>query len=127
MNKQHNFLIAMLLPLAGLLSHGAQASGDASHGSTVFAEECAVCHSVQPGKNKIGPSLFSLAGRKAGDIQNFDYSPALKNSGVQWNEEMIEAYIAAPQKVIPGVKMGYGGLADARSREDLAAFLLTLH
>jgi cytochrome c len=127
MSKRHSLFLALLFPLASLLSLSAQAKGDASHGSTVFAEECASCHSVHPGKNKVGPSLYGVAGRKAGELDNFAYSQALKNSGFQWTEETIEAFIAAPQKVIPGSKMPYGGLADAHSRDDLAAYLMSLH
>ncbi len=126
MKNQRNLILALVLPLAGLATQAAQASGNPGHGNSVFAEQCAACHSAMPNKNKIGPSLFGVVGRKAGSGENFDYSDAMKNSGVQWNEEMLEAYLVAPQKVIPGVKMFYGGLADARSREDLTAYLMTL-
>jgi cytochrome c len=127
MKNRRILLISMLFTMAGLMSNGAHASDDVNHGSSVFQEECAVCHSVHPGKNKMGPSLFGVVGRKAGSVEDYAYSDAIKNSGIKWTEEMIESFIAAPQKFIPGVGMTYGGLSDARSREDLAAYLNSLH
>jgi cytochrome c len=127
MNGRNFLIISMLFTMAGLSVHGVRAADDISHGKTVFQEECAVCHSVHPGKNKMGPSLFGVVGRTAGSVEDFDYSPAMKASGIHWTEENIEAFIASPQKFLPGVGMTYGGLSDGRSREDLAAYLNSLH
>ena len=121
-----NLVLAALM-IGGLATQGAHAHGDPVHGNSVFAQQCSVCHSALPNKNKMGPSLFGVIGRKAGSIDNFSYSDAIKNSSLKWTEDVFEAYIAAPNKLIPGVKMYYDGLADAQSREDLAAYLATLH
>jgi len=98
-------------------------AADAGHGATVFAEECAACHSVKPGKNKMGPTLFGVAGRDAGGVPDYVYSKALKNSGLAWTEDKLDAYLTAPRKLVPGCKMQYEGLADASARADLIEFL----
>jgi cytochrome c len=112
--------------LAVLSSPGVQAAGDMSRGANVFSEECSECHSVQAGKNKKGPSLFSILGRKAGSIQDFYYSPAMKDSGIVWTADKIEAYVAAPRKIVPGGKMKYDGLEDKAQQLDLIAYLSSL-
>jgi len=64
--------------------------GDAAHGGDLFGRACAACHSLQPGRNKTGPSLAGVVGRKAGDLASFHrYSPALKGSGVTWQGDRV--------------------------------------
>ena len=115
--------ILCLLPLAMLLGAVPAHAGDAGHGARVFAEECAACHSARPGKNKMGPSLFGVAGRAAASVPDYVYSVAMKGSGVNWTAENLDAWIAAPPKLVPGSKMQYEGLADSGARADLIAFL----
>ena len=98
-------------------------AADAGHGAKVFEEECAECHSVIPGKNRKGPSLFGVAGRSAASVPDYVYSEALKNSGLSWTADKLDAYIVAPRKLVPGCKMKYDGLADAAARADLIEFL----
>jgi cytochrome c len=97
--------------------------GDAKAGSDVFAHECSDCHSVKSGKNKKGPSLFGVVGRKSGTVADFSYSDAMLSIGIQWTADKIDAYITNPKAVVPGGKMKFDGLADAKAREDLLAFL----
>ncbi|MBV8032947.1 MAG: c-type cytochrome [Betaproteobacteria bacterium] len=94
----------------------------ASRGQKLFGE-CAACHSEQKGVQSIGPDLHGVIGRKAGSLEDFRYSPAMKRSGLTWTPEAIEAYIADPQKVVPQNRMPYAGMADARDRADLVAYL----
>lgn len=108
-------------------SSPASAAGDPARGANVFAEECAECHSVQPGRNKKGPSLAGIANRKAASIADYTYSPAMMASGIQWTPDRLDAYVTAPKKIVPGGKMKYDGLDDKASREDLISYLLTLH
>lgn len=116
-----------LCATAMLGSSLAWAAGDAKKGADVFAEECGDCHSVAPGKNKKGPSLLGINGRKAGSITDFaGYSDAMKQSGIAWNPEKIDAYIAQPRKVVPAGKMKYDGLAEAGARADVIAYLTSL-
>lgn len=121
--KSRNALIP--LAMAGMLfTHFAAATeGDASNGANVFTTQCAICHSVKEGKNKIGPSLAGIVGRPAGSLANFTYSEALKNSGVTWTADQLNAYLTKPSAMIPGIKMPYQGLGDDRARQDLIAYL----
>ena len=109
------------------LAATAHAAGDAKHGADVFAEECGDCHSAVPGKDKKGPTLTGIAGRKAGTVASFaGYSEAMQASGIVWSAERIDAYVAAPKKVVPGGKMKYDGLGDAAARADVIAFVMSL-
>ncbi|MDE2593003.1 MAG: c-type cytochrome [Burkholderiales bacterium] len=105
----------------------ALAAGNADRGGDVFDSQCAECHSVKAGKNKKGPSLFASIGRKAGTVPDFVYSDAMKQSGITWSPDKIEAYIAAPKTVVPGGKMKFDGKLTTQESADLLAFLTTLH
>lgn len=87
---------------------------------------CAACHSTEPGRNGIGPTLAGVYGAKAGHIDDFDYSEALENSGLTWNETNLDRYLADPRGVIPGTKMAYPGLKDAAKRKAMVDYLKTL-
>lgn len=115
---------ALFVSLAGV--GNAHAEGDAGRGADVFAQECAGCHSVKENKNKMGPSLFAVVGRHCGSIPDFAYSDALKQAGFTWTPSQLDAYIAKPQKTVPGVKMPYGGLNDDKARIDLIAYLASI-
>lgn len=118
--------LAAALALA-LLAGAALAAGDPKRGADVFAEECGDCHSAVPGKDKKGPTLTGVNGRKAGTVASFaGYSDAMKGSGITWTPEKIDAYIAAPRKVVPGGKMKYDGLDDAARRADAIAYVLQM-
>ena len=112
--------------LVSSLPFNAWASGDIKKGADVFAGQCNACHSTLPGKTKIGPPLFGVLGRKAGSIQDFMYSEAMKGIGFTWTPDMLDAYIAHPKKVVPGNRMPFNGLDDAAARADLVAYLQSL-
>jgi cytochrome c len=116
------------LAISGLLfaSSTSHAAGDTKRGADVFAQECADCHSVKEGKNKKGPSLFAIVGRKSGSITDFVYSDAMKQSAIDWSPEKIDAYIAHPKQLVPGNKMKYEGLDDEKDRTDVISYLSTL-
>ncbi|MGH6785799.1 MAG: c-type cytochrome [Novosphingobium sp.] len=90
------------------------------------AVQCKVCHSFVPGTNGVGPSLAGVVGRKAGTAAGFAYSPAMKGSGLTWDEATLDAYLTAPMKTVPGTKMVYAGLADAAKRKELIDWLATV-
>ena len=100
---------------------------DAAAGEKVFKNNCGICHSPQPGRNMIGPSLFSVVDRHSGQIPGFHYSDANLNSGLTWNVTTLDRYIAGPRELVPGTKMTFPGLKDAKQRADLIAYLATLH
>lgn len=105
----------------------AQAAGNVERGGDVFDAQCAECHSVKANKNKKGPTLFAVIGRKAGTVPDVVYSDAMKASGIVWTPDKIEAYVANPKGVVPGGKMKYDGKLNAQENADLLAFLATLH
>jgi cytochrome c len=107
-----------LLATAG----AARADGDPARGERRF-EECATCHTLERGANNVGPSLFGVIGRKAGEIADFRYSPALKKSGLTWTPQVLDTFIADPQKEVPGNRMPFAGMPDAADRADLIAYL----
>jgi cytochrome c len=113
-------LALAVIALAPAVSWGA---GDAQAGIDVFAGQCAECHSMKAGKNKKGPSLFAVVGRKAASIADFNYSDAMKSSGFTWTPEQIDTYVTAPKKAVSGGTMKYDGLPDAKARADLIAYL----
>lgn len=117
---------ALMLAALGALSLQAHAAGDVEKGKDLFSTECAECHSVREGKNKKGPSLFAVVGRKAAAVADATYSDALKASGILWSPDKVDAYVTAPKKLVPGGKMKYDGLASAAERADLIAYLATL-
>jgi cytochrome c len=112
------------LALAGL-SAPAQAA-DPAAGKAVFSSVCSICHSVQAGKNGIGPSLFDVVGRKTGSVPGFHYSPANQSANLTWDQATLDKYLQSPRTVIPGTIMTYAGLKDDTKRADLIAYLATL-
>jgi cytochrome c len=105
-----------------LLVRHACADGDAARGEVRF-QECAACHKLDAGVNGLGPSLHGIFERKAGELSDFRYSPALKRSGIVWSPQTLEAYLADPQAMVPGNRMPYAGMADPGDRADLIAYL----
>lgn len=84
---------------------------------------CKACHSVEPGKNGIGPSLAGIYGEKAGAVPGFEFSDAMKSSGLTWNQATLDRYLTDPRGVVPGTKMAFGGVADAAKRQAIIDYL----
>jgi len=104
-------------------SGGTVLAGDPTAGEVVF-KKCATCHSVGEGaKNKVGPVLNGLAGRKAGSIEGYAYSPANKNSGITWDEATFKDYIKDPKAKIPATKMVFVGIKNEKEADDLWAYV----
>jgi cytochrome c len=118
--------LSAAIAVACTFGSGARAQ-DAGTGRMIYLTHCGICHTVEPGHNRIGPSLFGVVGRKAGTEANFNYSAANKNSGLTWDAPTLERYINDPRGVIPGTTMSYGGIQDPTQRADLIAYLGTLH
>jgi cytochrome c len=97
-------------------------SGDPKAGEVIF-KQCAACHSLDPDTNKTGPSLAGLFGRKAGTVEDFNYSDANKNSGIVWDEASLRKYLPNPQALVPRTKMAFMGLKDPQQVEDVIAYL----
>lgn len=88
--------------------------------------QCKACHSTEPGKNGIGPSLAGIYGTKAGEVAGYDFSDAMKNSGLTWDAATLDKYLTKPMEVVPGTKMSFGGLKDADKRKAVIDYLKSL-
>jgi cytochrome c len=110
-----------LLALLTFVGNPAMAA-DVEAGKVAF-KKCALCHTTEPEKNKMGPSLFGVVGRKSGTLDNFNYSEAMKNFDHTWDAETLDAYLADPRTVVPGTKMIFPGIKDKAERDDVIAYL----
>jgi cytochrome c len=118
--------IVAILGLSLMLAGGALAAGDPAAGKSIFSR-CAACHNAtKGGPNMIGPNLFGVVGRNAGTKPGFSYSNAMKSSGITWTPDKLDAYLTHPAQVVPGNRMSFAGIADAKQRADLIAYLGTL-
>ena len=100
------------------------AMGDIESGEKIF-KKCAACHSiVKGGKNKIGPALYNVVGRKVGAVTDYKYSKALSSYGKEWTWEEMNGFLIKPSKWIKGNKMGFAGL---KKEEDRASVILYLN
>jgi cytochrome c len=118
------FTLITALSLIG--SSAVLAAGEPEKGAQVFKAKCAICHAVEAGRNKIGPSLAGIVGRKAGSVEGFHYSEANKNSGLTWDEATLDTYLTSPKDVVKGTTMAFPGLKNAQERADLIAYLKTV-
>lgn len=108
-----------------LLTGTAQAA-DAAKGKVVF-QRCAICHRAEKDAgNGLGPNLFGIVGHKAAMVAGFNYSAAMKRSGIVWDAGKLAAYIAHPAQVVPGNRMAFAGLGNPDQVNDLVAYLATL-
>ncbi len=103
----------------------ALADGDATKGAAVF-KKCMPCHRVGPdAKNVVGPELNGIVGRKAGSIEGYAYSKAMRGSGLTFDEATLTQYLKAPRGLIPGINMAFVGLKKDQDIADLIAYLKT--
>lgn len=104
----------------------ALASGDVLRGEKL-AKKCVACHTLdQGGKNKLGPNLFDILGKQAGNVSGYKYSKAMVASDVIWDEANFNEFVRKPKKLIKGTKMSFRGLKKATQRADLLAYFKTL-
>ncbi len=109
---------ALTVAFAGI----AQAQ-DVAAGETSF-KKCLACHAVGPdAKNKVGPVLNGLDGRKSGSVEGYNYSEANKSSGITWNEASFLDYIKDPKAKVPGTKMVFAGIKNETEAKSLWAYL----
>jgi cytochrome c len=112
-------LPAVALALWAPIAAG-QAAGDAVRGQQLYASRCIACHSIDA--SRVGPAHRGVVGRKAGSVAGYEYSPAVKKSGIVWTTSTLDRWLADPEKTIPGQKMGYS-VPEAKDRADLIAWL----
>lgn len=119
--------ISLAVSLAGLMAAAALTAtaqdrlvGDVSRGRSAFDKRCTTCHV----NSDMGPKYRGLFGRKAGTVAGFDYSKALQDKGIVWNEELIDQWLTNPDKLVPGNLMGFR-VRDPQERADIIAYLKT--
>ncbi len=118
--------VVMMMGFAGAGPSLAQTLGSASAGQAVFADQCAGCHSNQPGVDGFGPSLAGVYGRMSGTAPLHVYSAAMKNAHVVWNAQNLNLFLQGPRKFVPGTAMPYAGLASAQARANVIAYLKSI-
>ena len=115
--------LSSLIVIASAAASSAALAQDVAAGKTSF-NKCLACHAVGEGaKNKVGPVLNGLNGRKSGTVEGYSYSEANKNSGITWDEATFKDYIKDPKAKIPGTKMVFAGIKNEQETADLWAFL----
>ncbi|MEO9103313.1 MAG: c-type cytochrome [Burkholderiaceae bacterium] len=102
------------------MTSAAIAAPDAVRGEQLYAR-CIACHALA--YDRVGPRHCGLLGRRAGSVPGFAYSPAMKKSGLVWDEKTLNLFLAKPLAVVPGTAMTYDGVPEARDRSDLIAYL----
>ena len=125
-------MAALAMGIAGLIltcavfgSARAQAGEGTGARPAGFAA-CTACHTTQAGKNGFGPSLAAVAGRRAASLASYSYSNALKKSGLVWNAATLDRWLTSPQRMVPGTRMPFTGIADPARRKEVVDYLLTL-
>jgi cytochrome c len=118
--------ILALAVLQALSASSALAAGDAEKGARIFAR-CATCHSIQAGtRNKIGPSLSGIVGRKVASLAGYMYSMAMESANFVWTEDKLISFLAHPQQVLPGTRMPFSGLDSVEDATNIVAYLASL-
>lgn len=121
MKPRSHRLPGVLLGLAAAtVGPAVQAAPDAVRGGQLYAR-CAACHALAT--DRVGPRHCGVLGRRAGSVPGFDYSPAMKKSGLVWDENPLNLFLAKPLAMVPGSTMTYDGVSEARDRSDLIAYL----
>lgn len=114
--------VLVLLTLLFAVPLPGHAAGDPVRGAEIF-RKCVACHTVESGgRNRVGPRLHGLFGRRAGAVEGFRYSDALKGSGLVWDDTTLDAYLKDSEGFVPGTRM-YGGLTLDQDRADVIAYL----
>ena len=102
------------------------ADGDPEKGEKTY-RKCKSCHALEVGKNKAGPTLYSVYGSVAGQVEGFKYSKAMASSDIIWDEEALNGFLENPKKYIPGTKMSFAGLKKKSQRENVIAYFKSLN
>jgi cytochrome c len=116
---------AGLLLIKTLLTSSPALAGDPTADEKVYASHCAVCHATTPGENKIGPSLAGIVGSKSGIVPGFNFSAAMKDANITWDDADLDKFLANPTAFIHGTKM-FVNLPNEADRQNVIAYLDTL-
>jgi len=122
------FMRLISAPLALIaLATAARADTAAGDAQVAFNNACRTCHSMREGDHRLGPSLHGVVGRKAGTVAGYQFSSAMRQSGIVWDAATLDAFITDPDKVVHGNAMKpFGGIADAKQRGEIIAYLKSI-
>jgi cytochrome c len=116
-------ILSSLVVVTSLISVSGALAQDVTAGKSSF-NKCMACHAIGEGaKNKVGPELNGIDGRKSGSAEGYSYSEANKNSGITWSKDQFLDYIKEPKAKIAGTKMVFAGIKNEKEANDLWAFL----
>ena len=116
-------LSALIVVASSAAAAPAALAQDAAAGKMSF-NKCLACHAIgEAAKNKVGPELNGIDGRKSGTASDYNYSDANKNSGITWNEAQFKEYIKDPKAKVPGTKMAFAGIKNETEINNLWAFI----
>jgi cytochrome c len=115
-------LAACSLSLSPLRS---MADGDPAAGKTVF-NRCQACHATEAGASRLGPSLAGIVGRQSGSVPGFNYSPAMRDAHITWDDVELDKFLSNPREDVHGNRMMFPGVSNDQQRQDLIAYLHTL-
>jgi cytochrome c len=101
------------------------AAGDPAAGKQALTTTCGICHSTEPGVNKIGPSLAGIVGSKSGVVPGYNFSHALKAANITWDEQTLDTFLQNPQADVHGTRMVVS-VSNAEKRHNIIAYLATL-
>lgn len=108
--------------LLAFMTQPVWAEGDVAAGEKVY-KKCKACHSLEEGKNKVGPHLHGVIGRSAGAVDGYKYSAALAESGLTWDEATLDQYLMKPKELVPKTKMAFPGLKKEADRQNVIAYI----
>ena len=117
------FVFGPLLTMTSALRATEASDGDAIRGAKLYGSRCGACHSLV--QNRVGPRHAALFGRRAGTQPGYDYSQALQESDLVWDDASLDRWLTNPQALIPGQKMGFR-VRKAEDRADIIVFLRSL-
>ena len=115
---------AVVAGFVGFATQASAQSGDAAKGQRVFNQQCRACHTLEKdGASPVGPNLHGVFGRKAGTAAGFEFSEAMKTSGIVWDDKTLAEYNRDPKGKVPGTKMVFNGVKQQAQLDDLMAYL----
>jgi cytochrome c len=117
------FAAAIFIAGTASASVGVALKGDPAHGKALY-QGCQACHAIDD--NDLGPRHRGVVGRRAGSVEDYSYSAALKNSGLTWDADTLDRWLTNPSALVPGTKMFFK-IDDAQARADIIAYLKELN
>lgn len=115
----------VVIVIVSLMALNSASAADAAAGEKVY-RKCKACHAIDKGgRHKVGPILFSIMGRKAGTVEGFRFSRAMKKAGITWDAATLRKFLANPKRVVKGTRMAFAGIRKDKDLDDIIAYIET--